>query len=257
MTMGQKVEWFEDANGVPYYNVQGNTPGRMPTYALDANGNVTGLVGPGGTIPMTLGPYAFNALPSASSYSGWVVKVSNVGGSAGSYWVSNGTRWMPLNGQTMVYLLPARATMSGVTEIVLGSALLPLGLMQNTDRVDLRVTVSKSATSETATLKLRIGTAGTIADTLITSSGTLAGATISLGVVLSYRRESATSLQKLGNGNSFTNGWSGSASTAYPGPNTISSMDSSPIYLSITSQMSSTVEVAALEDFEVTLRSGA
>lgn len=208
----------------------------------------------GEEVPAAIGPYAFAALPAASACSGIIAKVSDVGGSAGSMWISDGTRWKPLNGSVQLYVKPARATMAGVTETVLGQILVPAGVLQDDDRIELKMSFGKSGASETATAKLRVGTAGTTADSLIVSSSLLATTNISAESKLKYRRESATSIQKLGNSATFT-GVEGSITTgAFPAANTVANMDSSAVYFTITGTMSSTVETFALEDFEVILR---
>lgn len=207
----------------------------------------------GGVVPATIGPFAFAALPLASACPGITARVSDVGGSTGSLWVSDGVRWKPMNGSVQLHVAPSRATMRGTGEVILGGVLVPAGVFQNRDRLELKMSFSKSGTSETATAKLRVGTAGTTSDTLIVSSSLLATTNISAESKLKYRRESATSIQKLGNSATFT-GVEGAVTTgAFPAANTVANMDTSGVYFSIIGSMSGTVEVFALEDFEVIL----
>lgn len=229
---------------------------RVVQYKRDPVTGGIDILGPDGVvIPMSIGPYVFSALPAASAVSGRIAKVSNIGGSGGSYWVSDGARWRPLNGSVQLYTMPVRSTMSGTTETMLGQVLVLPGVLQNGDRIELKMSLGKSATAETATLRLRIGTAGTTGDTLITSTSSLATASISMDSRLKYRRQSATTVQKLGTSATFTGVEGSVASGAFPAANTVANMDSSGVYFSITAAMSSTVEVCALEDFEVILRS--
>lgn len=233
--------------------------GRIPPGCVTATTDpITGgveLLAPGGEkIPVSIGPCVFAALPTASVATGIVAKVSDVGGSGGSLWVSDGARWKPLNGSLQLYTMPVRNTTSGVTEALLGQVFVPAGVLQNGDRLELKMSFSKSGTSETATIRLRIGTAGTTVDSLIASSNALVTTNISMESRLKYRRQTATSVQKLGTSASFT-GVEGSVTNgAFPAANTVPNMDTSGVYFSITGAMSSTVEVCALEDFEVIMR---
>jgi hypothetical protein len=226
-------------------------------YATDGSGNVTGLVEPDGTtLKVTLGPVTFANLLStypAASYSGYTALVSDIGGSTGSYFVSDGTRWKALNGRCMLYAgagnVNAGAT-SGAAETIIGQVYVPAGLFKNTDRIDLRLTFSHTGgTAETCTQRLRVGPAGTTSDQLTSSSSSLATTQLANGVTLTYRRESATSIQKLGHGSSFTNGWSGMSTTQVASPQAVTTMDNA-FYFDISAQMSVGTEIVTLVDLE-------
>lgn len=224
--------------------------------AYDASGNIIGLAGPTSTIGLTLGPVTFaNLLTTypAASYSGYTAKVSNIGGPSGSFWVSDGTRWKPQNGRLTLYTLDARATMTGVTEVILGQYLIPAGVLQNFDRLRIWASLSKSSTAETFSVRIRLGTPGTITDTLLFSSGAQAAANQSEGFTHDYKLMSATTIQKLGNGGVAP--YVGVNASAFPAATTISSAAANALYISLTNFNSSTVETTALEDMQIELLS--
>ncbi len=225
-----------------------------PIYATDGSGNVIGLVKPDATTyGLILGPVLYSALPAAASYSGYMCKVSDVGGSTGSLWISDGVRWKPVNGALTLYSSDAAsAAVSGVTETIQRQILLPAGLLRVGDRLVCKVSQSKSSTSETATTRIRLGTAGTTSDTQIAAIAAMTTTNVSVGWTFDMRVNSATTVQKMG-GASTALPW-GVSTGAFPAATTVSSVTANALYLSFSSFMSSTVETTLIEDLSIELR---
>ena len=193
-------------------------------------------------------------LPAAASFQGRICRVSDLNN---ALFESNGTRWKPVNGRALIGSTDASATMSGTTETVLFSKALPAGLVKDNDRLIVNYTMGKSGTSESATMAMRLGTAGTIADTAI--QGPVAGLTttsVAAGVVVQFKRVTATSTRKLGQGTQL-NPMVGAGTVVVTSPVTVSSMDSNALFLSFTNVMSAAVETFTLYDFTLELVSSA
>jgi hypothetical protein len=232
-----------------------DSAGEVAVYATDKDGNVTGLVAPGGgVIGVVLGPYTIATLPTASTYSGYVAKVSNVGGSTGSLFISDGVRWKPVNGVARLYATnAASSSMSGVTETIQQQILIPKGLLQTGDRIICKISQSKSSTAETATTRVRVGTAGTIADTQIVAIAGMTTTNVSIGWTLDLRVNTLITLQKMG-GASVALPW-GVSTGATPAAVTVPDLSANDVYLSFSSFMSSTVETTRFEDLIIDINS--
>lgn len=100
--------------------------------------------------------YTWATLPSAATYSGQTVRVSDVGHSGvGSSWWSDGTSWLPVNGSI---LLAASATAvscpADTTEDILATYNVPAGLLGSNG--SLRVTTTWTHTNSANNKQLRI-----------------------------------------------------------------------------------------------------
>lgn len=190
--------------------------------------------------------YTWATLPAASAQVGAMALVTDING--GTFFRSNGTRWKPYNNVAALKLLGDRVTMTGATEVVLAQVALPAGILQNGDGLRIRQSLSKSSTSETATLRLRLGTFGTTGDTTIWSNASIATVAISAGYDLAFKRKAATEIIKTGSGSTMQP-FAGVSTAVYPSPVTVANMDSSDLFLSLTCTMSAAVETLALEDF--------
>lgn len=182
---------------------------------------------------------------------GAVIRVSDIGGATGSQFVSDGTNWRPLNGTANLYVLPSRVTMTGTTETAVASYPIPIGLLQNGDRIQIRNTFSKTGTSETLTHRYRIGTNCTKADTGAFTSTAMTTVQVSNGFMIDFERASSTTIQRVGNAG--TNPYSGISSLAFPSAITVSSLDSNTVCITTTLMSSSTVETMAMEDMTIQL----
>lgn len=188
------------------------------------------------------------ARPSPTDAAGRMIYVSDVG-PGGSLWVSNGLRWCPVNGRVRLHTLDTDATTQATSAAKLVSFALPAGLMQNGDILEFRFTAQKSGTSETATLQLRFGSTDSTSDAGLFSTGPLATTQISLGAILDVRRNSATTLQKLANGQSLSAAYSGTTSVALHAPLTVENLDSNDIYCGVYGLMSVGSEILTLRSW--------
>lgn len=109
--------------------------------------------------------YTFANRPSASLMNGGIIKISDVG-HAGSYWISNGTRWQPLGGSCLIAISQVASSVTGTaSETVLASATIPAGLMSENGQLEVFMLWSHTNAATARNLRSRFGTdplAGTI-----------------------------------------------------------------------------------------------
>ena len=149
------------------------------------------------------------------------------------------------------YALPAPASMSGTTEVVVGQFIIPAGVLGVLDRFEMKLSLSKSGTSETASFKVRCGTLGTIADAQLALLQ-MFDVNDSYGTLLDFKRSSQTELQKLGSG-SPASAYAGQTTTNFPAAVTVGDMDDAAYYVSITAASGAAVETLTLQDLIVRL----
>jgi hypothetical protein len=177
---------------------------------------------------------AYASLPAAAAgNAGKILRVTDIGPSgAGSLWISTGSRWVPLNGSVGL-ARAARQTGIGTGETLAMQALVPVGVLKVDDVLRLFFSLTKSGTTDQCTHRLRIGTAGTTADTQIWTGNILAAANQSGGFISEVSIISATSVQRMGQGALTTGSYSIASNTAAPAAVAISSADSNPLYVSL------------------------
>lgn len=176
----------------------------------------------------------------------------STGGGATMRW--NGTRWKPVNSQVLLDAIDtANVGAANATEQQLNPnhAAIPAGLTQNYDRFLVRITLTKSGATDAATLRLRLGPAGTAADALLATVAIAAG-TQSFGGMIEFKRLSATSVEQEGNADTGTS-FSGPSANASPAAVAVSSMDSNTMYMSLTVQMTAGTEAPTLKDYTLEL----
>jgi hypothetical protein len=211
----------------------------------------------GSSIPPS---YTWATKPNAASYPGAVIRLTDVGGGTGSLgggnlFFSNGTRWKPINGSIVLDSVDTpNAGVADTTEQQLNPnhVVIPAGAIGLYDRILLRGTMSKSGTSDTATIRVRFGPLGTTADPVVATIASLATTAQSIGFLQAFKRASATTFQKEGNGSTDTS-FSGASTTAFPAPVAVSNLDTTPMYLSITSQLTAGTEIVTLQDYTLEL----
>jgi len=207
----------------------------------------------GGVTTYPVQNFTFSTLPAAASYQGMQCRVTDLNN---ALFESNGIRWKPVNNCAVIATLDTEFSMSGVTETIAFQKLLPAGLIRNGDRLRMRGTFGKSGTAETTTITIRVGAAGTVADTSLQSFALMATTTVSYGLLNDFKRLSATTLRKLGNGSQGTP-YGGGSTAATVLPVTVSNLDSIAQFLSVNLQQSSTAETATMYDFTLELVSSA
>lgn len=195
--------------------------------------------------------YTWASIPAAS---GTVRRVflTDIGG--GTIWLSNGTRWYPENKSIIIYTTVADNPQTLGTAKVMAQNLIPAGLWQDRDKLRITYTYCKAAGTETCTHNFRLGTAGTTADTSLGTTGAPGSTNVSVGNVIEFQRLSATSVRR--NGTGVIGGMVGTSTTAFAAAVTVSSLDTNPMYMSLTSVSSANVEIYTLYDYRVELIAG-
>lgn len=221
--------------------------------ATDTNGVLASfsLIG----IPQLL----WNDRPLASANKGNQFRFSDVGGGAlntgfaggGNYFFSNGIRWRPVNNSIVLDSVDtANAGIANTTEQNLNPnhIVIPAGVINNYDRLRLWTSMSKSAGVDSTTVNIRFGPLGTIADPILSTVTTLATTNQSIGFLTEFKRNSATTMQKQGNASTDVS-YNGASAGVYPAAVTVANMDTTPMYLSITSQLAAGTEIVTLQDY--------
>lgn len=103
--------------------------------------------------------------PTASLMSGKIIYMTDIG-PAGSYWISNGTRWQPLGGSCLLAISQVASSVTGTaSETVLASVTIPAGLMSENCQLEVFMLWSHTNAATARNLRSRFGTdplAGTI-----------------------------------------------------------------------------------------------
>lgn len=223
------------------------------------NGSWYNRNGSGPSIAVVPNTYTWAAKPTAVGNTGLIILVTDVGAGTsglggGNFFVSNGVRWKPAGGNvTLDSVDTANSALANTTEqnINPNHIVIPAGVIGTYDRMRLWVSVSKNGTVDTATIQIKFGPLGTTADPAI-SSFVLATTNQSDGVLLEYKKLSATTIQKQGSASGDLS-YSGQSATAFPAAVTVANMDTTPMYLSITSTMTTGAEICTLQDYTLEL----
>lgn len=121
-------------------------------------------------------------------------------GQAGVYLVSDGVNWRPRDGRQLLFqrfgdITAPLDTKTGATAHTLAlpqTLLIPAGLIAPHSRVDFRGEVRRTTNTATASLNVRLGTAGTTADNTVYTASMAATAGMTAQVNQSARFGSAT-----------------------------------------------------------------
>ena len=169
--------------------------------------------------------YTVATLPTPGT-AGRMVLCTNFG-VGGSVLMDSGTRWKPVNGKTILATLDtAYGPVTNAAEAIAFQCPFPAAMLRATDRFRLAYTLTKSGTTDAGTVRFRMGTAGTTADTQLYSSGTgITTANRAGSNLIDFRIDSATTITQSGNsgGNSGI-GYSVFGSGVSLGPITISNI---------------------------------
>ena len=108
--------------------------------------------------------YTYNTKPPAAGNAGVMIYLSDTG-EGGSTWVSNGSQWNAVNGEYILKTIYVPIVSDGaITESVMDQVLIPAGLLEIGDSIQVDFFGEKSGTVDTQTLRLRFGTTGGITD---------------------------------------------------------------------------------------------
>jgi hypothetical protein len=180
-----------------------------------------------------LGPFAWASLPDATLYAGYRARVTDGGPTGGIYVVSDGVRWKPVNGTANLKTLGAAVSGIANTEQIVLQALLPINFWQTNDNLRLWLATTKSGATDSMNLNVRVGTAGTTADTAVMTVSAMGATNLSSGLQFDFRLVSATSLQRVGQIASSTGSYVGASNTAAPAAVTISDASANALYVSV------------------------
>lgn len=196
-------------------------------------------------------------IPAAGTV-GKTVYVTNAG-TKGSLWVDDGTRWKPMNGTVTLATLDTASSNIGTSETIVFQYLIPANLLQTYDRLRLWVNVLKSGTTDTGTIRVRVGTAGTTGDTAVTDYALMTAAHRSSSPIFEYRLESATSLQMVGNNASgnITRSWGTAGTTGSTGATAITSAAANALYVSVSILSSGATDTVSVQNAQLQLISSA
>lgn len=167
-------------------------------------------------------------------------------GENGSVWQSNGTRWRALNGEAVLKFLTTSVAGIAAVETIILQSLIPAGVLQAGDLILVdNLAVTKSGSTDSTQLTVRVGTLGTVAgDTVLTglSAYTLQGATtIGGGYTFLVRNVSTTSMQKMGNAATGAHSMFAGSTTAVAAATAgLADNSSNAVYFSVALKSSST-----------------
>lgn len=231
--------------------------GGAASWYMGPDGTASGLYGPDGTVsPIVISSTYANALINypAATNNGRVISMTDLNN---CLFRSNGTRYIPVNRNGIIGSLDVEwVGAASAAEQISFSRLLPASLLANGDILQVTISAGKSGTSETLESRIRLGTTGTTADTTIQGPFNLLTATsISIGWFVSMRRDSATTIRKLGSGANTTTFTGTPVAVATAGATTVSDMGASPMYLTFTSKMSVGAEAPTIHTVVVELLS--
>ena len=195
----------------------------------------------------------YASLPAAAGCGGQLRRVSDIGPSGyGSLWCCTGARWSPLNGRCNL----AMATpLSGIatSETIVLQALIPAGVLKAKDMIRLWFSLNKSGTTDSCTHRVRVGTAGTTADTQLWSGNVLGAGNQSGGWITELGLVSATSIQRNGQGGLTVGSYSVASNTAAAAAVAISSADSNALYVSLSILSSGATDTVSLRAGQIEL----
>jgi hypothetical protein len=194
-------------------------------------------------------PYAgsgtFAAKPAANTVpAGTIYRASDLGEN-GAYIESNGTRWRLVQGEAALKTLGAAPAAINNVETIVLQTLLPIGGWQTSDSIFVRAALSKSGAVDTGLLTVRVGTAGTVADTAITGLSSFivfAAAGRAGAYEFEIKLLGATSAQKLGTQGTGNSGYGGTGTTTQVAATVITDASANALYLTLTAASGGTTD---------------
>lgn len=171
----------------------------------------------------------------SSAVTGSLIFVSDVGEN-GTIFQYTGSRWRAMNGMASLKTLGTAQTGIANSETIALQTLIPAGALQAGDIVRGRLSLTKTGTTDTGTVTVRVGTAGTTGDTAITGLSAfvaLAATGVSAGFEFEVRLVSATSAQRLGSTGANLTAYAGSSSVAASAATVITDASANALYVSV------------------------
>lgn len=206
-----------------------------------SGGNLTGPIG--------LASYTWATIPAAGT-AGRMIFISDAG-TKGSTWFDDGAHWKPLNNQALLGSLDTPSAGVNASETIAFQYKSPAAFWQLTNRLRLIGTLSKSGTTNSGVLNIRIGTAGTTGDSIVLNSTVLSAGNRQVSFIYDIRIESATTVQLMNN----VSGYGTATSTALASATTISNI-SNALWFNVTITGGAT-DTVSLTDAQLWLIAGA
>lgn len=205
------------------------------------------------TGPLGLKSYTIATLPSAATAGAGAMVYASDYGVDGAVLRSNGTRWKPLGGLATLKSLDTPSASIGTAETIVFQYQMPANLLVVKDRLRLRFAMTKSGSTDLGTMRLRVGAAGTTADTQVLSQAPLTATILAGAIDTDWRVESATSLLKLGiTANGSPLGYSQTSTTAAAAAVTISNINTS-LFVSVSILSAGVSDTVILQDAQLQL----
>jgi hypothetical protein len=109
-------------------------------------------------LPKTTLQTTFANRPTASLFTGKTIYMTDIG-PAGSYWISNGTRWQPLGGSCLIAISQVASSVTGTaSETNLASVTIPAGLMSANGQLEILTLWSYTNSGTARNCRIRLGT---------------------------------------------------------------------------------------------------
>jgi hypothetical protein len=218
-------------------------------------------------MPMTKGSTALGSMTyaalvasyPASSWTNYTAFVTNWGANGTSV-RSNGTRWIPNNGQVILKKMGSAVSGLASTETAVVSVQLPAGVLQAGDTIRIILSLSKTGTTDTGAISVRIGVNGTTADSALTglsAFASLTAAQISGGPIYAVRILSSTSAQKTGNNSSNASGYGGAGAGAAAAATTgLTDMSSNAVYITVGAKSGGGTDTVGVQEVTIIHEAG-
>jgi len=123
-------------------------------------GDIVGVVDPdGGENIFVVTNTIWADKPSAALNEGKIIRVTDIGGTAGSRWISDGTYWKPEGGSVVLGSSALGWSIAGTSavETVLGSVLVPAGAMGVNGNLSIVASWSVTNSANVKTMRTRFG----------------------------------------------------------------------------------------------------
>jgi hypothetical protein len=185
-----------------------------------------------------LGSVTWANKPSATAVAGASIYVTDIGaGGGGSYWYSDGVRWRAVGGKVslMKSTTATSVSFSADAQVAEQSPIIRAGAIQANDTLRVILSIQKSAGAATTVTSLHLGSAGTKDDAVIWQASQPAGASRSMTTAIEIMRVSATTVRTSGLNTAAVY----AQGTTLPADVTVSSMDSTALYLTLSFQNAS------------------
>lgn len=202
------------------------------------------------------GSGTFAAKPAATAVpAGTVYRASDVGEN-GTWLESNGTRWRAFNGAAALKTLGNATGNIANSETIVLQTQIPIGAWQANDLIRIAFTGTKSGATDFLNATVRVGTAGTTADTAITGLSSyvaLGGTNRSGGFIFDLKLVSATSVQRLGNAGAAATSYAGGTNTTLPAATAVTDASANALYVSLGIASSGATDTVSLQSCSIHL----